>query len=89
MGKKRNKLEILMDILLVVFESKDGVGKTRIMQSAYLDWRNFQKHFDFLVENDFLNVTVNGTEKVYTISKKGKELLAKLIELNRLLEKEI
>ncbi|MCD6492828.1 MAG: hypothetical protein J7K36_03375 [Archaeoglobaceae archaeon] len=86
MSQKRNRLEILKDILLVVFESKDGVKKTKIMQGAYLDWRNFKRYFDFLIENDFLDVTVNktanNTDRIYIITDKGKELLVKLVELD-------
>ena len=86
MNKKRGKLEILMEILNVVYKS-GGAKKTRIMQSAYLDWRNFKKHFDFLVEKGFLSEIYSNSDRVYCISKKGKELLEKLVELYEITKK--
>ena len=57
-GKPRGRWEIIHDILRVtVEEEKAGAGKakkTRIMQGAYLDWRNVQRHFEFLLDRGFI-----------------------------------
>ncbi len=50
----RSKWEIISDMLKEISEEEGGVKKTRIMQKAYLDWRNFERHFDFLQEHDFV-----------------------------------
>jgi len=85
MNQRRGRLEIIKDILAAVHEVGES-KKTRVMQKAYLDWRNFQRYFDFLVENGFLNVKNNGGDKVYMLSENGRILLDKLNELDMFIE---
>ncbi len=74
--KKRSRWELIYDVLKVTFEEKSA-KKTRIMQRAYLDWRNFQKYFKLLLEKDFIT-KCNGPEDTYRITEKGMELLERL-----------
>jgi predicted transcriptional regulator len=52
--KPRSRWDIILDILEVIAISENRAKKTRIMKKAYLDWRNFQRHFGFLIEGDFI-----------------------------------
>jgi len=53
-GKDRSRWEIILDILHVMKKEKK-IKKTRLMQKAYLDWRNFKKYFDYLLEENFIS----------------------------------
>jgi predicted transcriptional regulator len=78
----RSRWEIILDILKVTSEEGtrgSHVKKTRIMQKAYLDWHNFQKYFDFLIDEGFIgsNENANGG-KSYFLTEKGRELKMQL-----------
>jgi len=75
--KERSKWEIIHDMLKVLTEDNKP-KKTRIMQRACLDWRNFQRYFKFLTEENFI-VEINNPEKgSYELTDKGHELLNRL-----------
>ena len=82
----RSRWEIILDILKVTAENGDRAKKTRIMQNAYLDWRNFQRHFGFLVERGFVGNHNNPEEGArYYLTERGKELLQGLKEVDEML----
>jgi len=83
MGKERSRWEIIHDILKATMEEK-GSRKTRIMQKAYLDWRNFQRYFDFLLEQGY--IADNQEMKSYEPTEKGKELFSRLSEVRDILK---
>ncbi len=76
--KERGRWDIIEDILIVLTDEKKS-KKTRIMQRSYLDWRNFQRYFDFLLEAGFI-AKYNGPigEGYYEMTEKGNELLKRL-----------
>jgi predicted transcriptional regulator len=86
----RNRWEIFLDILKVMSEeeqeSNGKVKKTRIMQRALLDWRNFQKHFKFLLEHGFIGEIDDPKEGTcYDLTEKGHDLMGKLRDVERIL----
>ena len=86
----RGRWEILMDILLAMKRemSNEGAVKTRVMQKAHLDWRTFQKHFNFLLEQGFIVCITDESaeEERYLITERGEDLLRKLEDVRRILE---
>jgi predicted transcriptional regulator len=85
-GKERSRWEIIEDMLVVLTEEKT-VKKTRIMQRAYLNWRELQKYFDFLVEENFMAECNNPGAGSYAITEKGRELLKRLKSVKEMLTK--
>ena len=86
--KERSKWEIIHDMLKVLTEGNKP-KKTRIMQRACLDWRNFQRYFKFLTEENFI-VEINNPEKgSYELTEKGHELLNRLKYVDDILKSEI
>lgn len=84
----RSRWEIILDILRALSEEGGVAKKTHIMQKAYLDWRNFQKHFNFLIEHGFVGEREEDTEgegKEYYLTEKGKNLLKGLREVAQVL----
>jgi predicted transcriptional regulator len=83
MKKDRNRWEIILDILKITKEEKK-VKKTRIMQKANLDWRNFQRYYNFLIEENFI-VKCNPENDCYMLTENGGNLLNKLKEVGEVL----
>ena len=83
----RSRWEIILDILKVISGKGERVKKTRIMQNAYLDWRNFQRHFSFLQEHGFVENNSDPEEgTTYYLTEKGKDLLQRLKEVKEVLQ---
>ncbi len=87
----RSRWEIILDILRVIAEeereSEGKVKKTRIMQRAYLDWRNFQRYFDFLLEQGFVGKSNSPKEGAnYELTEEGKDLMKRLREVEDILQ---
>jgi len=53
MRSERSKWEIIL-VILEVIRAEENAKKTRIMYMAYLDWRNFMRHFNFLLEEGYI-----------------------------------
>ncbi len=80
MRKGRNRWLIMHDLLKVIQEEE--ANKTHIMRRADLDWRNFKRYFDFLLEKKYIHRTENG---YYSLNDNGRELLEKLKDINGML----
>jgi predicted transcriptional regulator len=88
----RSRWEIILNILRVISEEereskgKIKVKKTRIMQKAHLDWKNFQKHFNFLLEHGFVGEIIDPEEGMsYELTEKGRDVMRKLRDVERIL----
>ncbi len=83
MGKDRSRWEIILDILHVIQKEKK-IKKTRLMQKAYLDWRNFKKYFNYLIEENFIGES-NPDSGNFSLTENGVELLNRLKKVDELL----
>ncbi len=82
----RSRWEIILDLLEVTSGEGSRAKKTRIMQKAYLDWRNFQRHFSYLLNHGFIEKIedpVGGT--CYKVTESGEYLMKRLKEVEALL----
>ena len=73
MQSKRSRWELIYDVLKVTYEEKKS-KKTRIMQRAYLDWRNFKTYFELLTDKGFITKCTSIPDN-YEITEKGMKLL--------------
>jgi len=80
--KDRSRWEIILDVLEAAQEEK--TKKTRIMQRAYLDFRNFNRYFDFLQQEGFI-ANCDPNPGSYELTENGRELLRRLREVGRML----
>jgi predicted transcriptional regulator len=83
MRSDRSKWEIILDILEVI-RAEEKAKKTRIMYMAYLDWRNFTRHFNFLLEEGHI-MKCNPDNECYKLTENGDNLLKKLKEVHEIL----
>ncbi|MEE9202723.1 MAG: winged helix-turn-helix domain-containing protein [Dehalococcoidia bacterium] len=71
MNNRRSNLEVIADILRL-----GEAGKTEIMYSANMSYRQLQKYLDFMVESGFLEMKVVPNPGIkYKVTKKGQRLL--------------
>lgn len=82
--KERSKWEIIKDLLTVLVEEK-SVKKTHMMQRACLDWRNFQKYFDYLLDEGFIAKYNNPENGNFVPTEKGITLWKRLRDVDDLL----
>lgn len=80
MNRDRSRWEIILDVLKAIQEESKA-KKTRIMQKAYLDWRNFERYFAFLLDEGFIERT---QDVRYRLTEKGEGLLARLQEVDEI-----
>ncbi len=85
---ERSKWEIIHDMLKVLTEDTKP-RKTRIMQRACLDWRNFQRYFNFLSEENFIAECNNPKEGRYELTDSGYELLKRLKNVDEILNSQM
>jgi len=83
MTSYRSRWQIIKEILNIIQQEKN-VTKTRIMHKAYIDWKNFNKHFEFLIKENLIYRT---EENKYILTNEGKVLLKKLEDINGVLNK--
>ncbi len=79
--RERSRWEIILDVLKAIQE-ESRPRKTRIMQRAYLDWRNFERYFDFLLEEGFIAREGSTSDVYYKLTEKGQGILTRLQEVN-------
>ncbi len=71
MNHRRSNIEVIADILRL-----GEAGKTEIMYSANMSYRQLQKYLDFMVESGFLEMIVVPNPGIkYKVTKKGQRLL--------------
>lgn len=75
-GKKRDKMEIIHDILFVI-EKKNGTAKqTQIMSKSNLSYKMMQYYLEDLLKKQFI-LEIGDKKKTYIITEKGKMFIQK------------
>ncbi len=82
MKKKRSQHEIIYEILTSLHREKNA-RKTKIMQMSYLDWRNFDRYFRLLLDENCISKCRRQVE-IYELTEKGIKLLKSLKPLEEL-----
>jgi predicted transcriptional regulator len=81
MKKGRCRWEIISDILKATVAEKK-LKKTRIMYKANLDWRNFQRYFDFMLKDGF--IAKSNPDECYALTDKGRDFLKRLKDVEEM-----
>lgn len=74
MGKKRNRLEVIHDILTTINQKKE-VKPTHILYKSNLSHKMMQEYIDELLEKSFIIENETSKSKTYSITKKGIDYL--------------
>ncbi len=71
MNNRRSNFEVIADILRL-----GEAGKTEIMYSANMSYRQLQKYLDYLIQGGFIDRVAFGNPTIkYRVTEKGRKLL--------------
>ena len=82
MAKKRERLEVIKDILKVIRENR-SIKPTRLIYSSNLSPQMFKEYINELISKKFINLDIDKKEKkTFSLTKKGHDFLMeyKIIE---------
>ena len=76
MAEKRERFEVIKDILLVV-QKHQKIGPTRLIQLSNLSPVMFKEYIKELTKNNLINEEVQKNKKTYELTDKGYNYLEK------------
>ena len=81
MNNRRSNIEVMADILKL-----GQAGKTEIMYSANMSYRQLQRYLEFLTQRGFIEITkVGNPVTTYRVNKRGFRLLKSIDNLLEML----
>lgn len=75
MGKRRDRMEVIKDILKVA-NDPNGANKTRLVYRSNLNFNRLSAFLGYLLEKEMIDKRVD--ENIYDITPKGREFLRQL-----------
>lgn len=85
MAKRRDKLQLYRDVLVVLGEFPQGIRLTRLLSYSGVQYTSFTKYMGILMRNEF----VNTDGKRYFITSKGEIAMGVLSDLFKVFEMEM
>lgn len=76
MNKKRDKLQVIYDILKVIKEKSGKIKPTHILYKSNLSHQMMDEYLKGLIEKEFIVEKKEGNSKTYSIMQKGQEYLS-------------
>ena len=77
MAKKRNRLQIIHDILKAVHDKNNRIRPTHILYKSNLSHQMMEEYLKELMEKEFLIENKTGDSKTYSLTQKGFDYLNK------------
>ncbi len=77
MKPKRERLELIYDILKSIKEKNGKIKPTHIMYKANLSPKMLNEYLEYLIQNNFINETKDGKNKSYSLTLRGFDYLNK------------
>ena len=76
MSKKRERLEVIYDILKVIRDSNNTIKPTRLLYASNLSPQMFKDYVNELLEKSFIEELINKKDrKTYSLKNKGLKFL--------------
>lgn len=77
MNKKRSRLEVIHDILIVIQERDGRIKPTHILYKSNLSHQMLSEYISELKEKEMIIEISKGTSKTYSLTQKGYDYLNK------------
>ena len=74
---KRNKLEIIKDILTIIHSNHNSIKSTPLLRQSNISTARFKEYFNELVEKKFIKEVNNKKSKSISLTDKGFKFLEK------------
>lgn len=84
--KKRDKFEIMYDILFTLLNKNGKMRPTQLMYKSNLSYRMMNQYLDELIEKQLINKIELNNRKYIVLTDKGREFLDKLIKMKNFKE---
>tara|TARA_Y100000310_G_scaffold102337_1_gene100523 strand:+ start:2291 stop:2563 length:273 start_codon:yes stop_codon:yes gene_type:complete len=81
MVKKRNKVDIIHDMLKIILENKGNVKKTHLMYKANLSHKQMEIYLSELMEKKFIEKDDSSKNQFIKVTKKGTDFVIKYIQI--------
>lgn len=77
MSKKRERLEVINDILKVIHDNNNCIKPTRLLYSSNLSPQMFKEYIEELSNKNFIEQKEEKGKKTFSLTDKGFEFLQK------------
>lgn len=77
MAKKRNKLQIVYDILKAIHDKNNRIKPTHILYKSNLSHQMMEEYLSELIQKGFIIENKEGSSKTYSLTQKGFDYLNK------------
>ena len=81
MERKRNKADIVNDMLRIIRENGDKVKKTHLMYKANLSHKQMESYLSELVKNNLIEKNTSEKKHSIKVTKKGDDFLIKYTQV--------
>ena len=84
-NRKRDKLEIIEDLLLIIQKYQNKIKPTPLMRYANLSSASFQEYVNELLDKELIEVVIYSKRKHYALTQKGVEFIQQYQKLKGLI----
>ena len=74
-AKKRNRLEVIRDILTVIQHKNGTIKPTHILYKSNLSHAMMEEYLEELMEKEFIREEKKGAHRTYSLTQKGAQYL--------------
>lgn len=86
MAKKRERLEVIYDMLRVIRDSHNKIKPTRLLYASNLSQKMFKTYVEELTEKNFIESYEEKKSKYFTLTEKGFEFLKEYKAITQVIE---
>jgi predicted transcriptional regulator len=86
MVKKRERLDVINDMLVAIKNSGNKIGPTRLLYASNLSSLMFKDYISELLDKKFIDELDEKGRKKYTLTDKGFEYIQKYKEIKNFIE---
>jgi predicted transcriptional regulator len=77
MAKKRERLEVIYDMLKAIRDNNNAIKPTRLLHISNVSPQMYKEYLDELLLKGFILENANDSRKVFSLTEKGFEFLEK------------
>lgn len=81
MERKRNRVDIIYDMLKVIQGNGGKIRKTHLMYKANLSHNQMESYLKELIENKIIEKKISNKKSFIKITKKGTDFLVKYVQV--------
>ena len=82
MAKRRERLQIIHDILKAIMDKKGKIKPTHILYKSNLSPQMLSDYLKELIQNGFINESLDSSRKSYELTQKGRDYLERYKTIN-------